>query len=183
MKVIYNTATSFTGYIADENNSLDWLFEVDASVVPDHNLFLEDIGVLVSGSTTYEWVLNQEDLLNNSEKWPEYYGARPMYIFTTRDLKIPLGADVRIVSGNVKDHFEKISESANGKDIWLIGGGDLAGQFFEAGLLNEIHLSVAPVAIRGGASVLPRSISSKSLNLRSAEQFGQFAHLKYDVKY
>lgn len=182
MKVIYNTATTLTGYITDENNSLNWLFEVDSTVLPDHNAFLENIGVLVSGSTTYEWVLNEENLMNNPDKWPEYYGKRPMFVFTSRELQIPQGADVQLISGDPKDYFKEISEAANGKDIWLIGGGDLAGQFFDAGLLDEIHLSMAPVTLKGGAPVLPRSISSKSLSLRSVEKYGQFAHLIYDVK-
>ncbi len=181
MRVIYNTATSLSGYIADEENSLAWLFAVDSASQPDHEAFLSGIGVLVSGSTTYEWVLREEDLVAHPEKWPGYYGARPYYVFTSRDLPVPDGADVRFVRGSVAEALPTIREAAAGGDAWVIGGGDLAGQFLDAGALDEVQVSVAPAALTGGAPVLPRRVGPDRLRLRSAERFDQFAHLTYDV--
>lgn len=181
MRVIYNTATSVSGYIADERNSLAWLFAVDATERPDHDAFLAGITVLVSGSTTYEWVLREEDLLAHPEKWPAYYGDRPQYVFTTRDLPVPAGADVRFVRGPVTDALPAIRAAAADGDVWLVGGGDLAGQFLDAGALDEVQLSVAPAALTGGAPVLPRTVGPDRLRLRDVERFGQFAHLTYDV--
>ena len=54
-EIIYRTATTFNGFIADEEQSLDWLFAVDHADVPKHADFLAQIGVIVEGSTTYEW--------------------------------------------------------------------------------------------------------------------------------
>lgn len=73
------------------------------------------------------------------------------FVFTSRDLRKPDGADVRFVSGQVVDIFPAMVEAAGNKDIWVLDGGDIAGQFLDAGLLNEIQLSVAPVALTGGA--------------------------------
>ena len=100
-QVIYNTATSFTGFIADESNSLSWLFAVDTAGLEDQDLFLARIGVVVEGSTTYEWLLREEDLLANPHKWRQFYGDRPTFVFTSRDLPTPAGADVRFVRGSV----------------------------------------------------------------------------------
>jgi len=47
--------------------------------------------------------------------------------------------------------------------------------------LDEVQLSVAPAALTGGAPVLPRTVGADRLRLRTVEQFGQFAHLTYDV--
>lgn len=182
-RFVFNTATTVNGWIADEEHSLAWLFAVDDSERPDHDAFLATIGVLVSGSSTYEWVLREEDLLAHPEKWPVYYGARPMVVFTTRDLPVPAGADVRFVRGAVADVLPLLRDLAGGDagDVWVVGGGDLAGQFLDAGALDEIQLSVAPAALTGGAPVLPRRLGPDRLRLRDVERFGQFAHLTYDV--
>lgn len=66
-------------------------------------------------------------------------------------------------------------------DVWVVGGGDLAGQLLDAGALDEVQLSVAPAALTGGAPVLPRRVGPDRLRLRSAERIDQFAHLTYDV--
>jgi dihydrofolate reductase len=181
MRMIYNTATSLSGYIADEDSSLAWLFAVDAEQVPDHDAFLAGIGVLISGSTTYEWVLREEDLVAHPEKWPAYYGDRPFYVFTTRDLPVPAGADVRFVRGDVREALPTIREAAGDRDAWVVGGGDLAGQLLDVGALDEVQLSVAPAALTGGAPVLPRRVGPDRLRLRDVQRYGQFAHLVYDV--
>jgi dihydrofolate reductase len=182
MRVIYNTATTISGYIADEQNSLAWLFAVESESQPDQDAFLEPITVLVSGSTTYEWVLREEDLIAHPESWPGYFGDRPQFVFTTRDLPVPAGADVRFVRGSVADALPAIREAAGEGDVWVVGGGDLAGQFLDAGALDEVQVSVAPAALTGGAPVLPRTVGPDRLHLRSVERFGQFAHLTYDVR-
>ncbi|UFU03050.1 dihydrofolate reductase family protein [Ruania suaedae] len=181
-RILYDTATTLNGWIADENNSLSWLFEVDGGEHPDEGLFPSGSSVLVEGSTTYEWLLGQEDVLAHPEKWKEFHGERPTFVFTSRDLPIPEGADVRFVSGSVADVLPRIREAAGDGDIWVVGGGDLAGQFLDIGALDEICLSVAPVALTGGAPVLPRRLESDRLRLVSATAFGQFARLVYEVR-
>lgn len=181
-KVIFDTATSINGWIADEDNSLGWLFAVEGGEHPDEGLFPAGFGVLVEGSTTYEWILAEQDILANPEKWRDFHGDKPAFVFTTRDLEAPEGADVRFVSGSVSDAFPAIREAAGDRDIWVVGGGDLAGQFYDAGLLDEIAISVAPVALTGGAPLFPRRVESDRLRLISARAHGQFARLVYSAR-
>jgi len=181
-QVIYNTATSFTGFIADEANSLSWLFAVDTAGLEDQDRFLAGIGVLVEGSTTYEWVLREEHLLEKPHKWREFYGDRPTFVFTSRELPTPDGADVRFVHGSVAAALPAILAAAGEKDVWVVGGGDLAGQFLDADALDTITLSVAPVALPGGAPLLPRRVEADRLELISATALGQFATLTYRVR-
>ena len=103
------------------------------------------------------------------------------FVFTTRDLPIPEGADVTLVSGDVTDVLPRLREAAGDADIWVVGGGDLAGQFLDAGALDEIAVSVAPVLLTGGAPLLPRRLESDRLRLVSAKAVGQFARLVYAV--
>lgn len=180
-RILFDTATSINGWIADEDNSLAWLFAVENGENPDEGLFPSGAGVLVEGSTTYEWILAEEDILAHPEKWHDFHGERPTFVFTTRELPVPAGADVRFVSGPVVDALPAIREAAGDADIWVVGGGDLAGQFYDAGVLDEIALSVAPVALTGGAPLFPRRVESDRLRLESVRAVGQFARLVYSV--
>lgn len=181
-RVIYNTATSLDGFIADEQHSLEWLFAVQQDGTDDaQSEFESTVGVQVEGSTTYEWVLAQTGVLENPELWKQFYGHRPTFVFTSRALPKPEGADVRFVHGDVADHLEAIREAAAGLDVWIVGGGELAAQFVDAGALDEIRMSVAPVALGAGAPLLPRRIGSDRLTLRSARLAGRFGELIYDV--
>lgn len=181
-RVVYYTATTLNGYIATPDNSLEWLFEVGSPDELDFEGFLAGIDVIVLGSTTYEWLLTPERLIEEPEKWTAIYGERPAFVFTSRDLPIPEGSGVRLVNGPVAEQLDEIRSAAANGDVWVVGGGDLAGQFLDAGALDEIQATVAPVALPAGAPLLPRDARSDRLELVSAEKFGQFAHLTFRVR-
>jgi len=192
-KTVYNTATSIDGYIADPTNSLEWLFSVpgglpeasetegEAAKTPldEFGEFLAGVGAICMGSATYEWILEYENLLENPDKW-EY--ESPLWVFTSRDLPAVPGKDIRFVSGDVAAVHAEMVAAAGDKDRWIMGGGDLVGQFFDAGLLDEIRASLAPVFLGDGAPLLPRKILSHHLELIEAKRAGQFASLAYRVK-
>ena len=179
-RIFFDGATTINGWIADEDNSLEWLFAVEDPSADD-DLMPSGFGVLVMGSTTYEWLLAHEDLLAQPTKWQHLYGDRPTFVFTSRSLPVPAGADMRFVCGAVAQALPGLREAAGEQDIWVVGGGDLVGQFLDAGALDEIRLSVAPVALPAGAPLLPRRVGSDRLRLVSARAAGQFARLVYQV--
>ncbi|MGX1702461.1 dihydrofolate reductase family protein [Microbacterium sp. NPDC055357] len=183
-RAIFSTATTLNGFIATDDDSLDWLFAAPGGEGGDADFqrFLDGIGVLVQGSSTYEWVVQHEDLVAHPEKWPAYYGTRPTWVFTTRDLPSIPGADVRFASGDVRESWPAIVESAGDRDVWIVGGGDLAGQFADAGLLDEVRLSVAPATLRSGKPLLPRALGADVLELVAVRQAGAFAELTYSVR-
>jgi dihydrofolate reductase len=184
-RFVYATATSLDGFLADPDDSLDWLFAVQGGEesLAELEPFTAGVGVMVEGSTTYRWVLEHERLLDSPGKWQEFYGDKTTFVFTSRtDLPLVPGADIRVVSGEVADHLDAIRAAAGGKDVWIVGGGDLAGQFDRAGALDEIRLSVAAVTLGSGAPLLPRRIESDRLELVEVGRTGQFAQLRYDVR-
>ena len=183
----YYTATSIDGFIADENNSLDWLFESGTRETSARDskerfdTFFADVGAMAMGATTYEWVLDHDRLLDNPDAWRGYYGETPCWVFTHHRLPPVPGADIRFVSGDVRDVHEQMASAAHGRNVWLVGGGDLVGQFADLGLLDEMLLAVAPVVLGSGAPLLPRRLTPPGLALRSLEQDGGFAFLTYQV--
>jgi dihydrofolate reductase len=180
-KIIYNTATSLDGFIADDQNSLAWLFAVEDEGGDDNAEFIAGLSVLLEGSSTYEWVLAEENLLAEPEKWQKWYDDRPTFVFTSRELPVPAGADVRFLNGPVADVLPQIREAAGDKNLWLFGGGELVGQFCDIGALDEIIVSIAPVTLGAGAPLLPRFLDSSRLRLTDVRRFGQFAKLFYSV--
>jgi dihydrofolate reductase len=179
-RIVYDTASTLTGHIADERHSLAWLFAVPGGTEPDPSL-LPEHAVLVEGSSTYEWLLRESELLAHPERWAALHGDRPTFVFTTRALPVPDGADVRLVRGDVAEALPAIRAAAGDGDIWVVGGGDLAGQFLDAGALDRIAVSVAPAALPGGAPLLPRAVGADRLRLVEARAVGQFARLVYEV--
>jgi dihydrofolate reductase len=182
-KTQYFTATSIDGYIADPDNSLDWLYEAHD---PDHgegrwDEFIGAVGAMAMGATTYEWVLDHEHLLEEPKKWHEFYDDIPCWVFTHRELTPIPGAALFFVQGDVGPVHEAMSGAAGDKNIWLVGGGELVGQFADQRLLDEILINIAPVTLGGGAPLLPRRLTSSDLTLASAEQEGGFAYLTYTV--
>lgn len=179
-KTFYRTATAFNGFIADEDNSLSWLMAVERDGSANASQ-LDGVGAIVAGSTTYEWVMQATNMFDEPQRFQAFYGSRPMFVFTTRSLATPEGADVRFVQGAVADHLDAMKAAAGDADLCVSGGGDLVGQFLDIGAMDEIHLGIAPVALNGGAPLLPRRVEADRLRLVSVEQRGQFAHLTYAV--
>jgi len=182
MKTQYYTATSLDGFIATEDDSLDWLFplgDVDDTSYPS---FIADVGALAMGSTTYEWMMrhSQEVIEEVGSAWPY---TQPAWIFTSRKLPKIEGADIRCVQGDVRPVHAEMREAAGERNIWIVGGGDLAGQFLDAGLLDEIIVQVGSVTLGKGKPLFPRRATNPPFRLASVRQVGTgFAELRYEVR-
>ena len=179
MKTQYYVATSLDGFIADPDESLDWLLQF--GMTDDYPEFIREVGALAMGSTTYEWI--RADLersgLGSRQPWPY---EQPTWVFTSRPLPTVSGADLRFVSGDVRPIHEQMVAAAAGRNVWLVGGGELVGQFYDHGLVDELIVTVAPVTLGGGAPLLPRTIATPPLRLTSVEIRGEaFAQLRYEV--
>jgi dihydrofolate reductase len=186
----YLVAASIDGFIADADNSLEWLFRAESQAAADATAakerrfteFFAGVGAMAMGATTYEWVLGHERLLEQPGRWQEYYGDVPCWIFTHRDLPAIPGARLHFVSGAVAPVHDQLTTAADGRNVWLVGGGELVGQFADQALLNQILLAVAPVLLGSGAPLLPRRLAATQLSLTDCSQDGTFAYLTYAVR-
>lgn len=163
-KTVYYTAVSLDGYIADEHHSLDWLFQFGDADEDDFGAFIKDVGAVAMGSSTYQWLLDNYIYADpeSPKPWPH---AQPTWVFSSRSLPTIPGADIRFVQGSIGPAYEHMRTVAEGRDIWVAGGGDLAGQFYEQGALDEIILTVAPVILSKGAPLFTRRIATPPLDV------------------
>jgi dihydrofolate reductase len=175
----YYTATTLDGFIADPDNSLDWLFTRghDTDGPMNYGEFIARIGALAMGSTTYQWVFDHEFTGKDPSEWKWPYDI-PCWVFTHRQLPIVPGADIRFTSAEVATVHEAMTAAAGDRNVWIVGGGDLAGQFADAGLLDEVIVSIAPVTLGAGAPLLPRRIE---LRLEELERNGDLACARFAV--
>lgn len=161
MTTVYYTATTLDCFLADPDDSLDWLFRQNQEEGGpfDYEAFIENVGALAMGATTYEWV--HTHLAKAGEPWPY---RQPTWVFTHRDLPLIEGADVRLTEGAVDRVHADMTSAAEGKNIWIVGGGALAADFARAGLLDEIVVSIAPVTLGAGRPLLSGRFDLKLLD-------------------
>jgi dihydrofolate reductase len=151
MTTIYYTGCSLDGFIATPEHSLDWLLtrDIDQEGPMNYGAFRERLGACVMGATTWQWILDHD-----SDPW----GPLPTWVMTHRDFAPVEGGSVTFTSDSVTDVHAAMTEAAEGRNVWLVGGGELVGQFHDAGLLDEVWIQYAPVTLGAGAPVLPRHV-------------------------
>lgn len=151
MSTIYYTGCSMDGFIATSDHSLDWLVtrDIDESGPMHYSAFREQIGAAAMGANTWQWILDHDE-----EPW----GPLPTWVLTHRDFAPVEGRSVTFTSDDVRAVHDQMTAVADGRDVWLVGGGELVGQFHDAGLLDEVWIQYAPVTLGSGAPVLPRHV-------------------------
>ena len=181
MAAVYFCAQSLDGYIASADDTIDWLTEyegeyagaTDLPLGDNYATFMDGIGALVMGSATYAFVLDLEE-------WP--YPEHPVWVLTSRDLPARAGADVRIVRGDGAELHDEIAASAGGRDVWVVGGGNVASQYADAGLLDRVEVTVVPVVLGDGKPLFDRARSGPPLQLVSTRPFANgMVELRYEV--
>ena len=175
----YYTATTLDGFIADPTNSLDWLLtrRQDPDGPWNYGDFIAGVGSMAMGSTTYEWILDHEFRDKDPSEWKWPYDV-PCWVFTHRQLTVVPGSGVTFTSADVSIVHGEMVRAAADRSVWIVGGGDLAGQFADAGLLDEIIVSIAPVTLGAGAPLLPRRLE---LRLDEQGRNGEFAVARFSV--
>lgn len=146
-KTIYFCAATLDGFIADPDDRIDWLTGFEPSydgpgdkVMEAIDEFVEGTGALVMGSATYEFILPHE--------WP--YGDRPTWVLTSRELPVADGAEIRFHDGPVAEIHPEMLDAAGDGHLWVVGGAPVATELAAAGLLDELHVTVVPIALGAG---------------------------------
>jgi dihydrofolate reductase len=180
----YYCAASLDGYIAESDDSLDWLTGYEGSFAgadsdekqAGYESFYEEIGALVMGSATYEWVLAHVD------QWP--YAGKPAWVLSSRELAHPEGEEVgvRVVKAQVADLIDEMLSAAGDRDLWIVGGGNVASQFADGDLLDRLEVTLVPVVLGSGKPLFAGPLGS-SMQLLGARTFSSgMVGLTYDLR-
>ncbi|WP_144628475.1 dihydrofolate reductase family protein [Arthrobacter woluwensis] len=175
-KFQYFTAVSLDGFIATGTDSLDWLLNAEETGTEGRiEEFYAGVGCLVMGGTTYQWILDHFE-----GEWP--YSGTPVWVFTHHEMPVYPGGDVTLIRGDVEEFVPDFLRDAGDKDVWVMGGGELAAQFAAAGHLDELILTVMPVILGSGKRILPLAGGPRQLELLESAAVGNVLELRYVLK-
>jgi len=180
----YYCATTLDGFIAEVDDTLGWLTGYQGSydgpgaepMKGTYDSFYERVGALVSGSATYEFVLREV------ADWP--YRDKPCWVLTSRDLPRPEGegVDVRFARGAVRDLYREMVDAAGERNLWVVGGGNVASQFADEGLLDEVIVTVVPVVLGMGKPLFDRRLPGGPMRLTGTRAFDSgMVELRYEI--
>jgi len=177
-RVQYYAAASLDGFISRPEGSIDWLqtYGADSDLGDgpmsdgSYDEFYAGVGALVMGSATYEWILE------HAKAWPY---DRPAWVFTGRDLPQPPGGQVRFASGEAAAVRDEAMEAADGRNVWMVGGGNLASTWADEGLIDEIILTLVPVFIGEGVPFFARAVRGELRHVSTKTHPNGMAELTY----
>jgi dihydrofolate reductase len=173
-RCVYYSAATLDGYIAEADDTIDWLTSYEGSYDGDappvdggYEEFYEEVGALVMGSVTYAWILG--DMERTGSGWA--YPGKPCWVLSSRDLPVPDGdrMDVRIVNSPVADLYAEMGAAAGHRALWVVGGGNVASQFADSGLLDEVRVTVVPVVLAGGKPLFERRPPGRAMQLEAVQ--------------
>jgi dihydrofolate reductase len=181
----YYVASSLDGFIAEADDTLEWLLEYEGSfnaegvepVEGGYERYYEGVGALAMGSTTYEFILGE---LAKGGEWP--YAGKPAWVLSSRDLPKPEGEAVRIARANVSELYDEMIAAAGERDLWVVGGGNVASQFADEGLLDELLVTVVPVVLGQGKPLFDRRLPGGAMRLTGTRTFDNgMVELRYEI--
>jgi dihydrofolate reductase len=193
-RTIYYCASSLDGYIAASDDSLEWLtgyegtYEDEAATSGpmdgggSYERFYEGVAAVVMGSVTYEWILDHLEAAGGGS-WP--YSGKPCWVLSSRDLRRPEGdgVDVRIANTPVPELYPEMTAAAGDQALWIVGGGGVASQFADAGLLDELHLTVVPAVLGAGKPLFERALPDGPMQPTGTTAFRTgMVELRYEVR-
>jgi dihydrofolate reductase len=184
-KTQYYCAATLDGYIADPDDGLEWLTGYQGSfdgpgaepMKGGYDRFYEGVGALVMGSATYEWILDELD------GWP--YERKPTWVLSSRDLPRPPreDVDVRFANAQVADLHDEMTAAAGERNLWVVGGGNVASQFADKGLLDEVIVTVVPVVLGEGKPLFDRPVPGGPMQLTGSRAFDTgMVEVRYEIR-
>ncbi len=168
-KVVLFIAMSLDGYIAAEEDSLEWLFQVEGEGDNGYSEFYETIDTIILGRRTYDWIIDKE-----GDNFP--YKDAKCYVYT--NTYKGKNEFVEFVNEEPVSFVRRIKEG-EGKNIWIVGGGNLLQEFIKQDLVDEFIITVAPVLVGSGIPLFHKIAMQKELQLLSIKRYNQFAELHY----
>jgi len=172
-KVTFGGANSLDNFLARKDDAVDWLLWCNEAAAV-MSAYWKTIDTILMGRKTYEVALR------HSKGKSPYSGMRS-YVFS-KTLAPESHRDVTIVPGDAADFVRRLKNEP-GKDVCLMGGGELANSLFEAGLIDEIGLNIHPVLLGSGIPLFHAMSRQINLELLESQTFKNgCVFVRYRVK-
>lgn len=171
-KVVLFIAESLDGYIATNEESLEWLFKTEGEGDAGYSEFYETVDTVIMGRRTYDWIIHKEN-----DNFP--YKNKKCYVFSST--KKGTNNFVEFINEDIVQFTNKVKEKSEG-NIWIVGGGELLHFFLKEKLVDDLIVTIAPTLIGRGIPLFRENDFETELFLKEVKQFNQFVQLYYEVK-
>ncbi|TCJ02081.1 dihydrofolate reductase family protein [Cytobacillus praedii] len=170
-EIVLYIATSLDGFIAKENDDLQWLDDTEGEGDAGYTDMYQSIDTVIMGKKTYDYVIK------HTETFP--YPDKKCYVYTTSEN----GSNeyVDFVNEDVVEFTQKLKEQ-EGSKIWMVGGASILDAFIKENLIDEYIISVTPHILGSGIPLFKEKNPQIDLILNDTKRFGQFVQLHYRVK-
>jgi dihydrofolate reductase len=163
-KIILYIAASIDNYISKPDGSVDWLHDTDYELKGEdygYTTFYKSIDTTLMGNKTYQGILDFDV--------PFPYPGKKNYVFS-RSKKSTKDDFVTFISGDIIGFIEKL-KAEPGKDIWLIGGGEINTVVLENGMIDQIILTIVPVILGNGIPPFQKHLIETKFALEKSQAF------------
>jgi len=161
-KIIVHIATSADGYIARPDGDIEWLTNRPAPRgFYGMGKFERSIDAKLLGRKTYDLSLRLG---------ATFTGKTRHYVFSRQPPPASVPSGVEFVTGGIGPFAKRLREQ-KGKNIWMMGGGEIIAAFLDAGAIDEFVISVVPVLIGDGIPLIAPRHLDVPLRLRSVQRF------------
>ena len=171
-KLVLYIAASLDGYIATEDDSLEWLFKTEGEGDNGYSEFISTVDTILMGRRTYDWLIEKE-----KGNFP--YKNKECYVFSKSEKG--RNENVVFVDQDVVEFTNRIKKQ-DGGNIWLVGGGVLLHSFMKERLVNEFIITITPTLLGHGIPLFKQFDSEIELKLMGTRRFNQFVELHYEVR-
>ena len=172
-EIIYMFAMSLDGFIARQDGSVDWLDDYPADADFDFDSFLASLSGIVMGRGSY-------DAARRDGRWD--YAKWPCVIATSRPVE-DLPDNAEVLAGTPAELVARLRERGGDGRIWMFGGGELARQFLDAGLLDTIETGIIPIVLGAGIPAFGGAQPDRWLDLDFAKPLANGAiHARWRVR-
>lgn len=179
-KVVYSLTNSLDNFIAREDGGADWILMDDELMEEFPQLFARFDTVLM-GRKSYDVAYAQSHTHDTSQGEAGFMGMKT-YIFSRTMHQNP-GGEVELVSGDAGEFVREL-KNGPGKDIWLMGGGELAASLLKENLVDEINLAIQPVLLGTGVPLFPSGEGQVNLQLVDSKTYKNgTVSVTYQVKH
>ena len=170
-KVKLFIANSLDGYIARPDGNVDWLFTDGDYGMRD---FFKSVDTALMGRKTYDWSLSFGGA-------PDAFKGMTYYVFS-RSQKSGAAEGAQFVSGDIRSFVESLRQ-AEGRDTWLMGGGELVESFLKERLIDEFILTVHPIILGLGIRLFRGENQQTDLKLIKCKPYKSgIVQLHYSLK-
>lgn len=171
-KIVFYGAISLDGFLSDQNDNLQWLFDTDLNNTSTYEKFEQNVDTFIMGRKTYE---ETKQILNGQELYP---GKEKIVFSHQPQVK---DANTEFVDDDITQ-IVKNHQNKAGKSIWIVGGGTILKPLLEENLIDEYWIQISPVLLGTGKRLFEEGNYRFRLEFIETTQMGELTELHFKKK-